>query len=256
MATHSTDAVGVDGCAGGWLAVSSTAAGDLESECYETFSAVVDAHATADRLLVDMPIGLPDTDARECDSMARKRLGARGRSVFPVPCRAVVDYAREADDASYDRANEMQREQLGSGLSMQAWNITPKIAEIDRVLREKSPAIDIVESHPECCFAALNDWYPVAQPKATAAGRAARFGILDDELDGWRACYEAGLDDYYRNTVARDDIVDALALFAAGRRSLTSLPAEPPRDDAELPMQIVVPDCEPSWEQHVELAER
>jgi len=256
MTTQPTDSVGVDGCAAGWFAVSATAAGDLASECYESFSAVVDAHATANRLLVDMPIGLPDTDARECDSVARERLGARGRSVFPVPCRAVVEYTRETDDASYDRASEIQREDLGVGLSKQAWNITPKIAEVDRVLREESPDIEIVESHPECCFAALNDWYPVAQPKATAAGRAARFGILDGELDGWQACYEAALDDYYRNAVARDDIVDALALFAAGRHSLTSLPAEPPRDDAGLPMQIVVPDREPSWERYVDLAEQ
>jgi Uncharacterized conserved protein len=126
MVTQPTDVVGVDGCAGGWFVVSATGTGDLTSECYETFSAVVDAHATADRLLVDMPIGLPEADARECDSVARQRLGARGRSVFPVPCRAVVAYARENDDASYERASEIQRENLGAGLSKQAWNITPK----------------------------------------------------------------------------------------------------------------------------------
>jgi len=257
MATQPANVVGVDGCAGGWFAVQSTAAGTLDSDRYETFAAIVDAHATADRILVDIPIGLPESDPRECDSLARERLGARGRSVFPVPCRAVVEYADEAgDDDSYDRANEIQRDHLDRGLSKQAWNITPKIAEVDRLLREDSPAVEIAESHPECCFAALNDWYPVAQPKATAAGRAARFGVLDDSLDGWRDCYETALDDYYRKHVARDDIVDALALVAAGRQPLTSLPAEPPRDTAGLPMQIVVPDREPTWQQHVSLAAR
>jgi len=255
MATHPTDVVGVDGCAGGWLAVSLTADSDLDKACYETFSAVVDAHATADRILVDMPIGLPDEEPRECDTAARDRLGARGRSVFPVPCRAVVNYARETDDASYDRASEIQRDNLRRGLSKQAWNITPKIAAVDTVLRERA-AVDIRESHPECCFAALNDGYPVAQPKASATGRAARFGVLDGELDGWRTCYEAALDDYYRNTVARDDIIDALALVAAGRHPLTSLPADPPTDAAGLPMEIAVPDIEPPWEQFVGLAER
>jgi len=257
MPTEPPDVVGVDGCAGGWFAVRATATGDLESARYESFAAVVDAYATADRILVDMPIGLPEAEPRECDSIARKRLGARGRSVFPVPCRAVVEYADEAgDDASYDRANEIQRDHLGRGISKQAWNITPKIAEIDRLLRENSPAVEIAESHPECCFAALNDWYPVAQPKATAAGRAARFGVLDDALDGWRACYEVAIDDYYRKHVARDDIVDALGLVAAGTEPLTSLPAEPPRDDAGLPKQIIVPDSEPTWQQYVGLAER
>lgn len=250
--------VGVDGCAGGWFAVWQTRdATDLHSACYQSIAAVVNAHADADRLLVDFPIGLPASEPRECDSVARQRLGARSSSVFPVPSRAVVEYAHEAgDDASYDRANELQREHLGSGLPKQAWNITPEIAEIDRLLRVESPAVDILESHPECCFAALNDWYPVAQPKATTAGRAARFGVLDTELDGWRDCYEAALDDNYRKHVARDDIVDALALVATGQHSLASLPAEPPTDAAGLPMQIVVPDIEPSWESFVALAER
>ncbi|WP_185911788.1 DUF429 domain-containing protein [Halonotius roseus] len=257
MTTPPEYAVGVDGCAGGWLAVWPTAAGGFESDRYDEFAAVVDAHTTADRILVDMPIGLPESESRKCDSVARERLGARGRSVFPVPCRAVVEYASESgSDTEYDRANELQREHLGSGLSKQAWNITTKIAEIDRLLREESPAIDIVESHPECCFAAFNDWYPVAQPKAMTAGRAARFGIFDTELDGWRACYEAALDDYYRKHVARDDIIDALALAAAGQHELTSLPAEPPTDAAGLPKQIVVPDIEPSWEPFVALAEQ
>lgn len=249
--------VGVDGCAGGWVAVWPTAAGGFESDRYDEFAAVVDVHATAERILIDMPIGLPETEPRECDSVARERLGARGRSVFPVPCRAVVEYAIEADeDAEYGQANELQRENLGSGLSKQAWNITPKIAEIDRLLHEESLAVDIVESHPECCFAALNDWYPVAQPKATASGRAARFGVLDSDLAGWRACYEAALDDYYRKHVARDDIIDAMALVAAGQHSLTSLPTDPPTDAAGLPMQIVVPDIEPSWHQHLPIAEQ
>jgi len=87
-------------------------------------------------------------------------------------------------------------------------------------------------------------------------GRAARFGILDAHIDGWQACYEAALDEYYRNEVARDDIVDALALVAAGQHPLTSLPSEPPTDDAGLPMQIVIPDIDASWRQFVDLAER
>lgn len=256
MTTPPEYAVGVDGCAGGWLAVWPTAGG-FEHDCYDEFAAVVNDHTNADHILVDMPIGLPESDPRECDSVARERLGARSSSVFPVPCRAVVEYAHEAgDDASYDRANELQREHLGSGLSKQAWNITPKIAEIDALLREEAPSADIVESHPECCFAALNDWYPIAQPKSMATGRAARFGVLDSELDGWRACYETVLDNYYRKHVARDDIIDALALVAAGQHSLVSLPAEPPTDAAGLPMQIVVPDIEPSWESFVALADR
>ena len=250
--------VGVDGCAGGWFAVW-TADGDEppRSGRYESIEAVVDDHAAADTLLLDMPIGLPDSEPRACDSAARQRLGARSSSVFPVPCRAVVDYVqREGDTAAYDHANTLQREQLGSGLSKQAWNITPKIAAVDTVLRNEHPTPNIRESHPECCFAALNDWYPIAQPKSTASGRAARFGVLDSELDGWRDCYQTALDEHYRKHLARDDIIDALVLVAAGQHALTSLPAEPPTDQAGLSMEIVVPAVDPSWHQHLSVAEQ
>lgn len=247
--------VGVDGCADGWFVVWMTEAGALNSDRYDSFEAVVDDHAAAKCIVVDIPIGLPETNPRECDSVARERLGARGRSVFPVPCREVVEHAREPD-ASYDHANALQRDHLGSGLSKQAWNITPKIAEVDALLREESPPVDIRESHPECCFAALNDWYPIAQPKSTTSGRAARFGVLDNELDSWRDCYEAALADHYRKQVARDDIIDALVLAAAGQHALTSLPAVPPEDGAGLPMQIAVPDGEPSWHQYRSVAEQ
>ncbi|MFC7042416.1 DUF429 domain-containing protein [Halonotius sp. GCM10025705] len=250
--------VGVDGCAGGWIAVWTTDGGEtLHSGRYWSIEAVVDDHAAADTFLIDMPIGLPDSEPRACDSVARQRLGARSSSVFPVPCRAVVDYVqREGDAAEYDHANTLQRERLGSGLSKQAWNITPKIAAVDTVLREAHPTPDIRESHPECCFAALNDWYPIAQPKSTASGRAARFGVLDSELDGWRDCYETALDEHYRKHLARDDIIDALVLVAAGQHALTSLPPEPPTDEAGLPMEIVVPDVDPSWHQHLSVAEQ
>ena len=255
MTDHAEYVVGVDGCASGWFAVWPAESG-LQSDRYDDFAAVVAEHAAAERVLVDMPIGLPGEESRACDTLAREQLGARGRSVFPVPCRPVIEYRNDSDDADYDRANEIQRTHLGSGLSKQAWNITPKIAAVDRLLREASPGVEVVESHPECCFAALNDGYPVAQPKSTARGRAARFGILDAHIDGWQACYEAALDEYYRNEVARDDIVDALALIAAGQHPLTSLPSEPPTDDAGLPMQIVIPDIDASWRQFVDLADR
>jgi len=249
--------VGVDGCAGGWFAAWIAADDTLHSRRYESIEAVVDDHNAADTLLVDMPIGLPDSEPRACDSVARQRLGARSSSVFPVPCRAVVDYAVEAGDtADYDNANTLQREHLGSGLSKQAWNITPKIAAVDTLLCERSPAVDIRESHPECCFAALNDWYPIAQPKSTTNGRAARFGVLDSELDGWRDCYETALAEHYRKHLARDDIIDALVLVAAGQQARTSLPADPPTDGAGLPMEIVVPVVDPSWHQHLSVAEQ
>ncbi len=256
--------VGLDGCAGGWFAVW-TADRGLEHDCYTDLSAVFADHAAADRLLVDIPIGLAADGSRRCDDAVRRRLGARGRSVFPTPCRSVVSYRQTAgDDARYDRANELQRKRIGAGLSKQAWNITDKIADMDRVLRSHSPSVAVYESHPEYCFARLNDGYAIAHPKSTARGRAARFGVLDRAFGAadqqptldWQRCYTESLAAYYRKTVARDDVLDALALVAAGRQPLSSVPSEPPRDRRGLPMRIVGPASDPSWEGFRALAER
>ncbi|ATW87357.1 putative RNase H-like nuclease [Halohasta litchfieldiae] len=250
--------VGVDGCAGGWFAVwTEPDEHGFESGLYVDISALFEAHGDADRLLVDIPIGLESSTARDCDRIARRRLGARGTSVFPAPCRAVVEYRQqEGEAATYERANEMQREQLNSGISRQAWNITPKIAAMDTYLRADSPAVDVYESHPELCFAALNDGYPIPQPKSSQRGRAARFGVFAEWTAGWQSCYEDALAAYYRKDVARDDIVDAMILCAAGQQPLASVPAEPPVDKRGVPMQIVAPAIEPSWAQYTTLAER
>ena len=250
--------VGVDGCAGGWFAVWAGPDTDgLEHELYDTLAELFAAHGEADRLLVDIPIGATNDGPRACDKEARDKLGIRGVSVFPAPCRAVVDYSQQTDDdaATYSRANRLQREVLDSGISQQAWNITDKIAAMDAYLRNYSPAVDVYESHPECCFAVLNGGYPIAHSKSTQTGRAARFAVLDGEVDGWKACYETACEDYYYNQVARDDIVDAMVLAAAGQHSLRSVPEDPPADDG-LAMQIVIPNHQPAWSEYHPVAEQ
>ncbi len=246
--------VGLDGCAGGWFAVwTGPETAGLDHELYDKLEEVFTAHGDADRLLVDIPIGVTNNGPRACDKEARKLLGIRGVSVFPAPSRAVVEYSQQTDDPSYERASELQTEYLDSGISRQAWNITDKISKMDTYLRDAddSLSVDVVESHPECCFAALNDGYPIAHSKSSQTGRAARFAVLDGELDGWEACYKTACEEYYYNQVARDDIIDAMVLVAAGRRSLKSIPETPPDDDKDLPMQIVVPAGQPVWDEYL-----
>ncbi len=248
--------VGVDGCAGGWFAVWADGEG-LRHGLYKNVRDLFAAHDDADRLLVDMPIGFESSTARECDRLARQRLGSRGVSVFPAPCRPVVEYRQQAGEAaSYARANRLQREFLDAGISQQAWNITEKIAAMDRYLREESPAVDVYESHPELCFCCLNSGYPIAHPKSGETGRAARFAVLEEWTDNWEPIYKSACEKYYFNQVARDDIVDALVLCAAGQQPLASVPAEPPVDARGLPMRIVAPDLDPAWTDHADLAER
>jgi predicted RNase H-like nuclease len=233
--------VGVDGCAGGWFAVEYGGSPDGGVDCglYDDFSAVVDGVPDADRLLVDMPIGLPETSRRACDVAARGRLGSRASTVFFAPCRAVLDAE------SHAAASERNRARTGYGLSIQAWHLVPKIREVDEALRS-SPRVEerVFEAHPELCFAALGDG-PVEAPKSTAAGQRARIDRLRESLPTAEEQYNAALDTFYRKDVGRDDILDALVLALAGSRPLGRLPdvddAEVPRDAVGLPMEIRFP---------------
>lgn len=234
--------VGVDGCSGGWFAVeieSDAPENTVDHGVYTEFAAVLDAHADAERLLVDIPIGLPDAGRRDCDVAARQRLGSRASTVFFAPCRAVLDAA------DHGTASAINRERTGYGLSIQAWHLVPRIRAVDAVLRSSSAEGCVHEAHPELCFAALGDG-PVSEPKSTAVGRSERLDRLRPVLPDVDGVYEACLDAYYRKDVARDDVLDALVLAVSASRPLARVPdvesGAVPRDGVGLPMEIRYPD--------------
>jgi predicted RNase H-like nuclease len=241
--------VGVDGCSAGWLAAIRSD-GPLDWGVYDSLSAVV-ADADPDRLLLDIPVGLPSAGRRQCDGVAKDRLGARGSTVFYAPARSVLDAATHAE------ASERNRAATGHGLSIQAWHLVPKIRAVDTYLRDNpelvgvgGPAGDrrrdpesavVRESHPELCFADLNGGTPVSASKSDEAGRKRRLALLADALPGSRKCYRAVVDETYRKDVARDDVLDALVLACVADRDLDPLPPDPPLDAVGLPMEITHP---------------
>jgi predicted RNase H-like nuclease len=197
---------GADGCRGGWIVAT------LDAEHHTTrphaaeiaFVPRLDDTVQALRqgrlavLGIDMPIGLPDRTPRASDAALRARLGPRRSSVFPTPARAVL--------AAHDFAEALaaNRAALGTGLSIQAWNLVAKMREIDGLLGpEDQPAA--VEVHPESSFAEMNS-SPLATRKTTPAGRAERRGLLAAHLDGLADA---------RGTAARKlpevDVLDAAA---------------------------------------------
>jgi predicted RNase H-like nuclease len=234
--------VGVDGCSGGWFAVAfepEPTPRAVDHGLFADFEAVLADRPDAERVLVDMPIGLPDADRRACDLAARERLGGRASTVFFAPCRAVLD----ATD--HGTASAVNRERTGYGLSIQAWHLVPRIREVDGVLRSSARARDRVsEAHPELCFAALGDG-PVAESKSTAAGRTARLDRLRAVWPNAATTYEACLDAFRRRDVGRDDVLDAMVLAVGGSRPLARVPDVPadavPRDAVGLPMEIRFP---------------
>lgn len=255
--------VGADGCPAGWFAAVMED-GALSGAVFDDIDALWAAHADAECIFVDVPIGISEAGRRACDEDAKRLLGARGSSVFFTPGRDVVEVYRR--DGDYDEANEISREATDAGLSIQAWNIVPKIEELDSFLREDEGdgRLDtVLESHPECCFLSLNG-QPLAYSKSSEVGLAQRRTLLDSAWSGIEgepdAVYRDALDRYPRSDLARDDVLDATALALVAAKcegeyvhlpdgSQTGVPgsepgatgSEPgvPTDEAGLPMQIV-----------------
>jgi predicted RNase H-like nuclease len=241
--------VGVDGCSAGWIAVVRSD-GSLAWGVYDSLAEVV-VDTDPDRLLLDIPIGLPSAGRRRCDEAAKERLGSRGSTVFYTPARPVLAAG------SHTEASETNREATGYGLSIQAWHLVPKIRAVDAFLRDRpelvgvaGPADDrrrdaesavVRESHPELCFTELNGGAPVRAPKSSEAGRDRRLALLDDTLPESRRLYDEVVAETYRKDVARDDVLDALVLAGIADGPLDSLPDDPPLDAVGLPMEIVLP---------------
>ena len=192
---------GVDGCRGGWLVVTDLPDGTTEVAVHRTFADVLALGAAL--VAVDMPIGLPVVGPRACDLAARRRLGRRASSVFPAPVRAVLGAADHAEALARSRAA------CGRGLSVQAWNLVPKITEVDEAI---APGDAVAEVHPELSFATLAGG-PLASRKKDVAGAAERLALL-------RAHFPDVVEHLARRPrgCAPDDVLDAHAALWTARR--------------------------------------
>jgi predicted RNase H-like nuclease len=230
-----TDAVGgLDGCRGGWvLAILPATSVVLPAATVELIGHFADAAALVRAghlaaLAVDMPIGLPDGPTRAADREARAQLGVRRSSVFPTPVRAVLGAT------SYPEALEISRRVAGVGLSRQAFNLLPRMREVDGVV-DPADQERIVECHPELAFARLAG-RPLPEPKRTSAGRAERLDLLEP--------FAAGAAGLAPPRGARpDDVLDALVLATVAARVATGAIGrlgDGARDARGLRMEIVV----------------
>ncbi len=237
--------VGVDGCPAGWFSVGFDRFGGYEVEVFPSFEKLLARYGGARLVLVDIPIGLAEgPERRECDRQARKLLGRRGSSVFPAPTRQTAEQAA-ASPRDYRAALAIERRYAGKGISRQAFAISPKIAEVDAVLRSRNAGATPVvrEVHPEVCFWMLNDERPMKFSKKKSAGRVERLDVLTNEDSRSEEIYELACSKFLRKVVGRDDVLDALvaALVARERpEQLRTIPEFPPRDAKGLPMEMVI----------------
>ncbi|MGD9182591.1 MAG: DUF429 domain-containing protein [Desulfobacterales bacterium] len=229
--------VGVDACKKGWFAVSLDRQGNWDIGIFKTIGAFWSAFQNASLILIDIPIGLPYCGKRRCDTETRKILGRRASSVFPVPCRKAFQAK------TYGQACRINQQVMGVKLTIQTWNISAKIFEVDRLLRNNKQAQRrIRESHPELCFWSLAGGHPMAYSKKRAQGFWERYSILKKICPETEAIVGKTLERFMRKDLARDDILDAMILGVSAKLPLTSIrtvPSNPPRDKKGLPMEII-----------------
>jgi predicted RNase H-like nuclease len=229
-------AVGVDWASGCWVVV----VHDGDDVTITTEPAILNVwreHGrTADAVLVDIPIGLPETAPRACDRAAASLLGERHSSVFDVPSRAAVD----AD--GYEAARTANGGRLGS----QSWGLVPRIREVDCFLDAHSAAeARVYESHPEVCYATFAARTDADAPgsKRQAEGLDARLAILDAIDVAFGAAVRTFVEDrradpqwHHRIQSGRlDDVLDAAVLALTAREgSFGVLPADRDADDRQV----------------------
>jgi len=229
-------AVGVDWASGCWVVVVHDG-DDVTITAEPAILNVWREHGRgADTVLVDIPIGLPETAPRACDRAATSLLGARHSSVFDVPCRAAVEAG------GYEAARAANGGRLGS----QSWGLVPRIREVDCFLDAHPEAeTDVYESHPEVCYAALAARTDGDDPgsKRAAEGLDARLAILEDVDEEFGAAVRAFVEDrradpqwHHRIQSGRlDDVLDAAVLALTARKgSFGVLPADRDADDRQV----------------------
>ncbi|SFV11826.1 Predicted nuclease (RNAse H fold) [Methylobacterium sp. 174MFSha1.1] len=228
---------GVDGCPGGWVAVSGPRDGPsdtLRARVLPNLSAVCDAAEAPAIVAVDIPIGLPDRvgpGGRAAEVLVRALLGPRRASVFPTSSRRVV----YAPDYTAAIALSRRPETQPFAPSPPANAIFPRIREADELLRARPELQDrVYEVHPELAFLCLNGGTPLPEPKRKPAGAALRRDLLA------RAGLPADL--AAPRGAKPDDLLDALAAFAVARAIANGrgvpYPDPPERDAHGLPAAI------------------
>ncbi len=226
-----TDAVGVDGARGGWVAVVLRDGRVADVQATGDLASITGRFGSAPTA-VDIPIGLSDEPRRAADVAARALLAGSASSVFPAPCRSVVDAYRAGALRDHEAASALSRRVTGAGLSRQSWALVPRIVEADALV---AGGATLHEVHPELAFALLAG-RRLAR-KRSWNGVMARLAILRGVGVELPAAVRGG------DRLPPDDVIDAaiVAWTAAGLHhpaGLRSHPAEPRQYDRGRPIAI------------------
>ena len=118
---------------------------------------------------------------------------------------------------NYKIGNEISKKISGKGISIQSWNISKKIKEVnDFKLSKGSNEMNLFESHPELCFESINK-KPLIYSKKTDNGIIERLEILNQHI----SLSQKKVTDFYgkfkSNMLKKDDIIDAAVLALSAK---------------------------------------
>jgi predicted RNase H-like nuclease len=224
---------GIDGCRAGWIVVlfqRGQKTWTHQVKLCSKFADILSLNPTPAVIAIDIPIGLldqPQPGGRDCDRQARQLLGRRASSIFTPPTRPMLQATQ------YEHVRTQ-------GLSIQSFNILPKIREVDQLM---IPALQqrVHEAHPELAFMSLAG-VPMQHNKKTPEGREERLRILEGAFREMRQAFDNACFAFKRAEVAMDDLLDAYVLAWTALHISTGqanrVPADPPVDQKGLRMEI------------------
>lgn len=229
--------IGVDGCKGGWITAVLTN-GNLTLKRYETISAILSDYPDFGSFLIDMAIGLPSSaEEQRPDGIAKKLLGPRASTIFPIPCRQAVIAASENEQ----KLANMKI--MHKSLSKQTTAIIPKIKELDEYLLAHAEYQNVIkESHPEVCFLRLNSQVLMSK-KSETSGMEERKKVL---VRYCKAIEDISPVELSKKLECRpDDILDAICMAVTAdldqQGKTETIPEQPQKDEKGLLMRMVIP---------------
>ena len=204
--------LGVDGFRNGWCCcVIDTS---ISIELFSSFEDLIDKFKAVKSIFIDIPIGLSNANIeRTIDSSVRELLPKNKKSsVFTPPCRESLKMK------DHYNGNKVNKEIIGKGISIQAWNIGYKIKEVDTVLTANLLLNNIVhESHPELCFCNIKEYKPLNFNKKTAEGFQERVHIIKKYFPRINNLIQSTFEENKKENIKKDDILDSIILALSAR---------------------------------------
>ncbi|WP_321286654.1 DUF429 domain-containing protein [uncultured Sunxiuqinia sp.] len=202
--------LGIDGCKTGWC-VAILDGMNYSIEIHSRLNQILYQHSNAICCLIDMPIGLPKNgEERNLESIARKELlPGFSSTIFTPPCYEVLSAT------NYEQAKLINQQITGKSLSIQSWNLVPKIRELDEFLEQNTTwKTKTKESHPEINFKNLNNGKLLKHKKAAKehVGIQERLAILSKQHQALPDFFNQYRNIFKKSHVKDDDLVDALCL--------------------------------------------